>query len=107
MGSVLGNAMNSLAATYSDLGRGQDALVTHEKTLEFRRRVLPKNHPDLGISYYNISVSYSQVGGLIRAIEMAREALRIFQASLPPSHHHVQDASQHLLQLEHAAARRV
>ncbi len=47
--SVLGAAMNNLAATYHKLGRHQDALVLQEKTLEFWRRVLPENHPDIGV----------------------------------------------------------
>ena len=42
--------MANVAATYSDLGRYQDALVMQEKTLEFQRRVLPENHPDIGAS---------------------------------------------------------
>jgi hypothetical protein len=42
--------MNNVAATYSALGRYQDALVLQEKTLEFRRRVLPENHPDIGVT---------------------------------------------------------
>jgi len=46
--SVLGQAMSKLANTYSALGRHQDALLLKEKTLEFRRRVLPENHPDIG-----------------------------------------------------------
>jgi hypothetical protein len=45
---ALGRGMSNLAAAYSDLGRHQDALVMKEKTLEFRRRVLPENHPDIG-----------------------------------------------------------
>jgi hypothetical protein len=48
--SVLGDAMNNLAASYFLLGRHQDALVQQEKTLEFRRRVLPENHPDIGVT---------------------------------------------------------
>jgi hypothetical protein len=44
--------MNNLADTYSDLGRHQDALVMGEKTLEFRRRVLPENHPDIGATWF-------------------------------------------------------
>ena len=98
--------MNSLSGTYMALGRHQDALVMSEKTLEIRRRVLPQNHPDLGLACYNISVIYSQVGDFLQAIDMAREALRIFQAALPPSHSHVQMAQQHLHQLENVAARR-
>jgi hypothetical protein len=46
--SALGGAMSNLAATYAALGRHQDALVVQQETLEFRRRVLPANHPDIG-----------------------------------------------------------
>ena len=49
--SVLGSAMNELAATYSKLGRHQDALVLQEKTLEFQQRVLPENHLDIGVMW--------------------------------------------------------
>ena len=47
--SVLGQAMGILAETYSNLGRHQDALVLQEKTLEFYRRVLREDHPNLGV----------------------------------------------------------
>ena len=40
--------MNNLAGTYSNLGRHEDALAMRERVLEFRRRVLPENHPDIG-----------------------------------------------------------
>ena len=40
--------MNNLATTYSALGRHADALAMKEKVLEFQRRVLPANHPDIG-----------------------------------------------------------
>ena len=43
--------MNNLAGTYSDLGRPQDALAMQEKTLEFRRSMLPENHPDIGVTF--------------------------------------------------------
>ena len=48
--SVLGQAMINLASTYYALGRNRDALVLQEKTLEFQRRVLPENHPDIGVT---------------------------------------------------------
>ena len=38
--------MNNLASTYSALGRHADALAMGERVLEFRRRVLPVNHPE-------------------------------------------------------------
>ena len=40
--------MSNLASTYSELGRHADALALKEKVLEFFRRVLPEDHPDIG-----------------------------------------------------------
>jgi hypothetical protein len=40
--------MNQLAETYFALGRHADALSMGERLLEFRCRVLPENHPDIG-----------------------------------------------------------
>ena len=40
--------MNNLASTYSALGRHKDALAMNERVLEFRRRVLPEDHPEIG-----------------------------------------------------------
>jgi hypothetical protein len=48
--SDLGQAMSNLALTHGALGRHQDALVLLEKTLEFQRRVLPENHPHIGVT---------------------------------------------------------
>ena len=40
--------MNNLAASFHALGRHADALVLREQVLEFRRCVLPEDHPDIG-----------------------------------------------------------
>ena len=55
-----------------------------------------------GMSLYNISFSYEQAGDLDRAIECAREALRIWQAALPPGHEDVVDAQKLVRRLEQA-----
>jgi hypothetical protein len=44
--------MHNLACTYDELGRYQDAVAMGEKALEFRRRVLPANHPEIGEARY-------------------------------------------------------
>jgi hypothetical protein len=44
--------MHNLAATYSALGRHQDALAMQEKTLEVQRRVLPENDPNIGATWF-------------------------------------------------------
>ena len=41
--------MHNLANSYGDLERYQDALALQEQTLEFLRRVLPENHPHIGV----------------------------------------------------------
>ena len=40
--------MSNLATTYSALGRHADALALFEQALEFQRRVLPADDPDIG-----------------------------------------------------------
>ncbi len=45
---IAGHAMGNLAVTYRALGKHADALALNERVLEFRRRVLPEDHPDIG-----------------------------------------------------------
>ena len=40
--------MNNLALSFDGLGRHADALALKEQVLEFQRRVLPEDHPDIG-----------------------------------------------------------
>ena len=40
--------MDNLAFSYSALGRHEDALEMKEKALEFNRRMLSEDHPDVG-----------------------------------------------------------
>ncbi len=40
--------MGNLAGMYHALGRHADALAMFERVLEFQRRVLPANHPEIG-----------------------------------------------------------
>jgi len=99
--------MGNLADTYAALGRHQDALVMGEKALEFRRRVLPENHPDMGIACLNLGAGCANVGNMHRALPLTREALRIFQATLPPSHPHVIYAQQLVRHYEGDTVRRL
>jgi hypothetical protein len=55
-----------------------------------------------GLALYNLSISYKTSGSLPRALECASEALRIWQASLPPGHEDVADAQSLVRCLEHA-----
>jgi hypothetical protein len=59
-----------------------------------------------GLSLYNISSSYAEAGDLHRATECAREALRIWQAALPPGHEDVVDAEEFVRRLEQATQKK-
>ncbi len=98
--NIAGYAMGNLANAYTELGRFQEALELEEKTLELFRRVLPRNHSQLGLAYYNLSISRCKTGDLRRAAEEAQEGLRIFQASMPSWHPQLKAARDHLLQVE-------
>ncbi len=53
-----------------------------------------------GFSLYNISLSYEQAGDLHRAMECARESLRVWQTALPPGHQDIVDAENWIKDLE-------
>ena len=110
--------MNNLALSHGDLGRHNEALAMRESVLEFYRRVLPEDHPDIGeghvrsgdacallnyfipftgMALYNLSFSYEQC-----ALDCAREALRIRRAALPPGHRDVKNAEKSVRRLEQA-----
>jgi hypothetical protein len=45
---LAGLTMHNLGLIYSALGRHADARAIAERVLEFQRRVLPADHPDIG-----------------------------------------------------------
>ena len=52
------------------------------------------------MALYNMSLSLEICGALPRAMECAREALRIWQASRPPGHEDITDAEKRVCELE-------
>ena len=42
--------MGNLAVIYGENGRNEDALDMDQRALEFQRRVLPEDHPNIGLS---------------------------------------------------------
>ncbi len=76
--------MYHLADAFESLGRHRDHLVMREKTVRVFRRVLPENHPLTATACLKIGASYADAGDLQRAMEYAREALRMFQATSHP-----------------------
>jgi tetratricopeptide (TPR) repeat protein len=48
---VLGTTMSNLATMYSELGQHEHAVEMQTKAIEFFRRVLPENHPNIGATW--------------------------------------------------------
>ncbi len=115
--------MTGLANSYSALGRHNEALATRESVLEFFCRVLPENHHSIGEghvrsgdacvllnttflftgqSFFNLSFSFERCDALPRALDCARQALRIRRAALPPGHLDVKNAEERVCRLERA-----
>ncbi len=94
--------MGNLANTYWHLQRHQDALLLQQETLEFRRRVLPENHPDIcatrcnvisfpcymtiivaGDSMGNLGSTYMALGRHQYALAMNEKTLELMRRVLP------------------------
>ncbi len=95
--------MGHLAGAFSALGRYQDAVVMEEQTLEFLRRVLPENHPNIGstgfcclliedddvtlctvgMSMSSLVPTYSGLGRHQDALVMGEKALEFLRRVLP------------------------
>jgi hypothetical protein len=71
--------MISFALTYSDLGRHDDALKMKEDVLEFRRRVLPPNHPDIATSMNNLAVTKFDLDAVDEAIDLEQGAVEMLE----------------------------
>jgi hypothetical protein len=61
--------------------------------------VSPLFHVSSAMACDNVSFSYEDSGALPCALEAAREALRIWQAALPPGHEDVTDAEERVRDL--------
>ncbi len=78
--------MSNLAATYRNLGRHEDAMAMGESVLEFQRRVLPPNHPDIGTSMENLAATYRDLGRHEDVLAMGERALEFQRRVLSPNH---------------------
>jgi tetratricopeptide (TPR) repeat protein len=97
--------MGDLALTYSALQMHNEALEMGENVLEFRRRVLHENHPDIGknytLSHYwfenffnwstgtamdNLAATYCDLGRYNDALDKQHKALLLKQGVLPDHH---------------------
>ncbi len=68
------------------MGDYSNALSNYEKALEIQQQSLPSNHPDFGVSYYNIAEVYYNMGDYSKAHSFYESAIENGQSSLPGYH---------------------
>jgi len=106
--------MHNLALSYGDAGRHGEALALFEKTLDMRRRVLPENHPEIGVgvsidcslhavraltpgaagdSMDGLANCYLELKRHHDAAKLFEMVLRMRRRVLPPNHPHIGIAS--------------
>ncbi|CAF4728719.1 unnamed protein product, partial [Rotaria socialis] len=67
-------------------GEYQQAVTFYEKSLEIKRKTLPKDHASLAPTYSNIGAVYKNMGEYSKALEYYEKSLKIREISLPPTH---------------------
>jgi tetratricopeptide (TPR) repeat protein len=77
---------NSLALSYSDLGRTAEAVQLNEETLAIQQQVLGVEHPDTFSSCNNLALSYHYLTRHQEAVQLHEETLAIRERVLGPEH---------------------
>ncbi|CAM4982860.1 unnamed protein product [Rotaria socialis] len=67
-------------------GEYQKAATFYEKSLEIKRKTLPKDDAPLAPTYSNIGLVYNSMGEYSRALEYYEKSYKILEISLPPNH---------------------
>lgn len=80
------SSMCSLAVSYQDLGRYQEARDLHLENLGNRKRVLGLDHPETLWSMFCLAVSYQDLGRHQAAEELHAETMRIRKRVLGEKH---------------------
>ena len=68
------------------MGKYEEALVQHQKSLDIKIRVFGGDHPDVAVSIKNIGIVYHKKGDRAAATEMYTKAYHIFLKVLGPHH---------------------
>jgi eukaryotic-like serine/threonine-protein kinase len=79
-------AMNALGGVLRRMGRFDDALEIHRRSLDIRSRVLGTGHPETAMSFANIATVMADLGRVEEALEHAEAAYAPFENALGHAH---------------------
>jgi hypothetical protein len=76
----------------------KQAAAMHREALEFRKRVLPADHPDIAASMHmsNLACAFGSIGEYKQAAEMHRKALEFRKRVLPADHPDIATSTKNL-----------
>jgi tetratricopeptide (TPR) repeat protein len=89
-------SLNTLAASYSELGRFDQAEPLYKQVVDSDRRTLGPDHPEAITSLHNLGVHYRDRGRYDEAEPLLREALAGAKKSLGLGHEHTRTIIQNL-----------
>ncbi|MEI5527440.1 tetratricopeptide repeat protein, partial [Streptomyces brasiliscabiei] len=78
--------LNSLAFTFSALGRHGEALLLEERALAITEAALGPDHPDTALRLNNLASTFSDLGRHGEALPLTERALAVTEAALGPDH---------------------
>jgi tetratricopeptide (TPR) repeat protein len=79
-------SIDSLARSYNELGRRQEAMELREKVFEARRRILGEEHLDTLLSKGSLARSYNFLGGGQEAIQLGETVVEASKRTLGEEH---------------------
>ncbi|CAF4298029.1 unnamed protein product, partial [Rotaria magnacalcarata] len=65
------------------------AITYLQRALQIRENKLPKNHPDLAVTYHSLAKSYIAAHQYDMAMKNAQQAVDIAKEKLPSTHPHL------------------
>jgi CHAT domain-containing protein/tetratricopeptide (TPR) repeat protein len=104
-GVTFSNFINTLANVYTRLGRYDDALAGHYRTLELRERLLGPDDPLVSSSLNNLSIVYRNMRQYDEAERLLLRALDIRERTFGPTNRRVAGTLQNLGNVASATGR--
>ena len=87
---ALALSLNNLAELYESMGRYEEALPLHQRSLAIREQELGSNHPDTASSLNNLAALYESMGRYEEVLPLYRRAVEIATQTLGPNHPNTQ-----------------
>eukprot|EP00037_Helgoeca_nana_P028593 m.336954 g.336954 ORF g.336954 m.336954 type:complete len:1349 (+) comp27789_c0_seq9:223-4269(+) len=82
----IAGSKNNLGATYSALGRHDEAFKCQKEALKIRRMYQPPDHPDVAFSMSNVADGYSARGQYTEALKMQTDVLKLIKMGRSADH---------------------